>query len=392
MPIYVCKPGWGTAEPWRHGIPVYSLPFPMDDASGTGTQHSQNQHASGDWNGNENPAVASSGGDVDHISSRTRSRGMHEHDGGGIHGGRRNASASASSAQSGVNLTAAGRRANAQAHPDPNMSPNGILREGTYPYNPNINRNQQQQQQHNRSNRNMRSAVRQQGVIRSDMDTGAEPEGQQQGQGYPYQPHVHTRQQQLQEQQQQQQRSASSSLSPSRHERQFSESIHGPTANAESTNHAQVYPEAIPIRRVRHSEVVLVDEVSVHYNKYWLRLLWPGSRGGVAGYILVGGMNYVPNDRVKEWKERLRGAVGGIELEGFEVSGGLDMGPGVGDVMEGVGATAMGIGGVTIPSGHSGNASVTANVGANPEGEWSGTNSKLCPKYIYMSTTLGEKR
>ena len=68
-----------------------------------------------------------------------------------------------------------------------------------------------------------------------------------------------------------------------------------------------------PIRRVRHSEVVLVDEVSVHYSKYWLRLRWPGSRGGVAGYILLGGTNSVPNDRAQEWKDKLKGAVGGIE-------------------------------------------------------------------------------
>lgn len=85
-------------------------------------------------------------------------------------------------------------------------------------------------------------------------------------------------------------------------------------------------PALLPIRRLRHSEVVLVDEVSVHYNKYWMRLLWPGTRGGVAGYIVLSGTNSnnVPNDRdrVREWKERLRGAVGGIEMEGLEVGEG----------------------------------------------------------------------
>ena len=74
--------------------------------------------------------------------------------------------------------------------------------------------------------------------------------------------------------------------------------------------------------------MVLVDEVSVHYNKYWLRLRWPGSRAGVAGYIVLGGIHSVPNARVREWKERLRGAVGGIE--GFrvepDVGSGLDAG------------------------------------------------------------------
>ena len=41
-------------------------------------------------------------------------------------------------------------------------------------------------------------------------------------------------------------------------------------------------------RRVRHAEVVLVDEVSIKFERYWLRLRWPGPRGGIAGYIALG--------------------------------------------------------------------------------------------------------
>jgi len=41
------------------------------------------------------------------------------------------------------------------------------------------------------------------------------------------------------------------------------------------------------LRRVRHTEVVLVDEVSIWYNRYWLRLRWPGPEGGFAGYIPI---------------------------------------------------------------------------------------------------------
>ena len=43
-----------------------------------------------------------------------------------------------------------------------------------------------------------------------------------------------------------------------------------------------------PIRRVRHAEVVLVDDVCVAYDRYWLRLRWPGNKGGFAGYIAMG--------------------------------------------------------------------------------------------------------
>lgn len=50
----------------------------------------------------------------------------------------------------------------------------------------------------------------------------------------------------------------------------------------------------LPIRRVKHAEIVLVDEISVHYGNYWLRLRWPGDRGGVAGYIALGSVNVVP--------------------------------------------------------------------------------------------------
>ena len=44
----------------------------------------------------------------------------------------------------------------------------------------------------------------------------------------------------------------------------------------------------VPIRRVRHAEVVLVDDVCVAYERYWLRLRWPGHSGGFAGYIALG--------------------------------------------------------------------------------------------------------
>ena len=41
------------------------------------------------------------------------------------------------------------------------------------------------------------------------------------------------------------------------------------------------------IRRVRHAELVLVDDVCIAYGRYWLRLRWPGQKGGFAGYIAM---------------------------------------------------------------------------------------------------------
>lgn len=46
-------------------------------------------------------------------------------------------------------------------------------------------------------------------------------------------------------------------------------------------------PQGVAIRRVRHAEVVLVDDVCIAHGRYWLRLKWPG-KGGFAGYIALG--------------------------------------------------------------------------------------------------------
>lgn len=41
------------------------------------------------------------------------------------------------------------------------------------------------------------------------------------------------------------------------------------------------------IRRVRHAEICIVDDVCIAYQRYWLKLRWPGSKGGFAGYIAM---------------------------------------------------------------------------------------------------------
>lgn len=40
-----------------------------------------------------------------------------------------------------------------------------------------------------------------------------------------------------------------------------------------------------PLRRLRHGEIVLVDDVCLAWERYWLRLRWPGHKGGFAGYL-----------------------------------------------------------------------------------------------------------
>jgi len=48
-----------------------------------------------------------------------------------------------------------------------------------------------------------------------------------------------------------------------------------------------------PIRRIRHAEIVLVDDVCLAHDRYWLRLRWPGRRGGFAGYVAMGRVDEV---------------------------------------------------------------------------------------------------
>ena len=45
------------------------------------------------------------------------------------------------------------------------------------------------------------------------------------------------------------------------------------------------------VRRIRHAEVVLVDDVCIAYDRHWLRLRWPGQKGGFAGYVALGKVN-----------------------------------------------------------------------------------------------------
>lgn len=56
---------------------------------------------------------------------------------------------------------------------------------------------------------------------------------------------------------------------------------------APSISSAAVVLAGRPIRRVRHAEIVLVDDVCVAFGRYWLRLRWPGHKGGFAGYIAM---------------------------------------------------------------------------------------------------------
>lgn len=62
------------------------------------------------------------------------------------------------------------------------------------------------------------------------------------------------------------------------------------TATAEtssSTSPETIAKQPKPVRRIRHAEVVLVDQCLIAYGRYWLRIKWPGSEGGHGGYVAL---------------------------------------------------------------------------------------------------------
>lgn len=75
------------------------------------------------------------------------------------------------------------------------------------------------------------------------------------------------------------------------HRDQEESSAMGRYKDSTSIRSSYNYNRGMPIRRVRHAELILVDEVCSQYGRYWLRLRWPGVQGGFAGYIALGRVN-----------------------------------------------------------------------------------------------------
>jgi len=70
----------------------------------------------------------------------------------------------------------------------------------------------------------------------------------------------------------------------------------------------------LPVRRIRHAEVVLVDDVCIAYDRHWLRLRWPGNKGGFAGYVALGKVNETSVSR--RTMDVLQPRASGFEAEG----------------------------------------------------------------------------
>jgi len=221
MPIYLCKPGWGSPEPWRHGVPVYALPFPFD------SNHPHNNATNHNNNNNNHNSNANA-----HYNGNDSQVQMHQYED--------------------VNTrytthTLVGTSHFIQEH----ISPPATFQ------------------------------------TRHPADAAGNVGGTGGG------------------------------VSGTGNDRNGGVNAHAPTVShtGSGTGGGGMSFRGSPIRRVKHAEVVLVDEVSVHYGNFWLRLRWPGKRGGVAGYIALGGVNVVPVEKVEEWKEKINNEGGMLQLD-----------------------------------------------------------------------------
>jgi len=194
MPVYLCKPGWASSEPWRHGVQVYAYPFKIDE-------------------GNSSAITGGSSSVSGGTSSSSYQQYLHH--------------PQAAAAAAG---TAAAAATGNQGRP---------VNEGTegWPV-PRLNNGEDDT------------------VIADNRSTPADvvaAAAAAAAAGVP----------------------VTSNPIPSQ-----------PPTTATTTTDAPM--AGLAVRRVRHAEVVLVDEVSIAYGRYWLRLRWPGPQGGFAGYIALG--------------------------------------------------------------------------------------------------------
>ena len=198
MPVYLCVPGSNSPEPWRHGMPVYALPFPFGSSLGKNIYNTNSNH---DYNND---------GDNNETFHDAALNSLHD---------------------------------------------NGN------------NNNEDQFQMHQYEDDDNRYTTHILAGSRRDSNT-------------------------------------------SNKQRHNSHNNAHTTPSAWDINAVLAAGRREPIRRVKHAEIVLVDEVNVYHGNYWLRLRWPGKRGGVAGYIPLGGVDVIPIEEAERMKERLRNSSG----------------------------------------------------------------------------------
>jgi hypothetical protein len=234
MPVYVCQPGKGHPEPWRHGIQVYARPFPVDGSDGDKPSATMNANRNDNDNSNNN----NSNSNTDDAPSHTVLREA-------------TAVASMPTTALGANVTRSLVVPTAGGGHDWMV---GTLSSTDLMQDSRNSRNDEYSASVAAST--MAQGLRQRRVARDTTSSSDEP-----GQGPFRQPPV-------------------------------SSSGSAPITTAESQQRLVLHPVRLtnpvaemspPVRRIRHAEVVLVDDVCIAYGRYWLRLRWPGHHLGGGG-------------------------------------------------------------------------------------------------------------
>ena len=86
---------------------------------------------------------------------------------------------------------------------------------------------------------------------------------------------------------------------PARHAESSRSQMESNVTNDENNSNRDPFflHAGLTVRRIRHAEVVLVDDVCIAFGRHWLRLRWPGRKGGFAGYVALGKVNGPPLSR-----------------------------------------------------------------------------------------------
>ena len=223
MPVYLCRPGHASSEPWRHGVQVYAYPFRIDGST----------------------AAAAAAGSAEAVA------------GAGPPPGAATASAAATAGAGTVPGSTSEASSTAAIISPEGAAGGGHQRGGTSTNVPVFA---------NPLLRNRRQSASTSGTIGTPATSGT---------GAPA----------LSEPSHAAAAVASAAQLSGANQQQQQQQ---PSVYAEVTHRAASAGVGVAVRRVRHAEVVLADEVSASYGRYWLRLRWPGPRGGVAGYIALG--------------------------------------------------------------------------------------------------------
>ena len=262
MPIYLCQPGTSFKEPWRHGVQVYERPFPLEAKSAVGN---------GDGNARATPPTGGATAAVATTEAAERSavaRGGQENDG-------RTAAGAATS-----EATTRTKRGTIEQRKMPIRGVVPLRGESNSPAPHDDDHERRTYQEDGAGDRD--AAVDHDGNDEEDPPEAAATAARLRQRRFLQRHAAHSSVSQSSESflagggSPQRQRSANPDDRPIN------------TVAAPPAKSSEKPVKLAPVRRVRHAEVVLVDQCLIAYGRYWLRLRWPGEMGGFGGYVALG--------------------------------------------------------------------------------------------------------